>query len=101
SGGARAALRLAVGFPEVFRGALLAAGSDVPGGDAMAPPPRELLEQVQAGTRLVWVTGARDLPNRRMEALSREAFAAHCVLDLHTVPMARLEHAPPDRRHFA
>ena len=101
SGGARAALRLAVGFPDVFRGALLAAGSDVLGGDEMSPPPRELMEQLQAGGRLVWVTGARDLPNRRMDAASRASFAAHCVHDLHVVPMSRAEHAPPDRRHFA
>lgn len=101
SGGARAALRLAVGFPEVFRGALLGAGSDVLGGEAMSPPPRAQLERLQAHGRLVWVTGARDLPNRRMEAQSRASFAAHCVQSLDSVPMSRLEHAPPDRRHFA
>lgn len=101
SGGARAALRLVVGFPEVFRGALLSAGSDVLGGEAMSPPPVELLEQVQAHARLVWVTGARDLPNRRMEAASRASMAGHCLHDLHSVPMSRAEHAPPDRRHFA
>lgn len=101
SGGARAALRLAVGFPEVFRGALLSAGSDVLGGAGMSPPPVDLLEQVQATARLVWVTGARDLPNRRMEAESRASFSAHCLHDLHSIPMSRVEHAPPDRRHFA
>ena len=101
SGGARAALRLVVGFPEVFRGALLAAGSDPLGGEAMSPPPLELLARLQERGRLVWVTGARDLPNRRMEAVSRASMAAHCIGDLHGVPMSRAEHAPPDRRSFS
>ena len=101
SGGARAALRLAAGFPEVFRGALLAAGSDALGGGDLSPPPAAQLALLQERGRLVWVTGARDLPNRRMEAASRASMAAHCVRGLHGVPMSRVEHAPPDRRHFA
>lgn len=100
SGGARAALRLAVGYPDVFRGAMLNAGSDPMGGDAMSPPPAELLALLQERGRLVFVTGVRDLPNRRMEAISRESMEAHCITDLHSVPMSRTEHALPDRRHF-
>lgn len=101
SGGARAALRLAVGFPEVFRGAILNAGSDPMGSDAMSPPPAEQLALLQERGRLVWVTGVRDLPNRRMEQESRDSMHAHCVGDLHSVSMSRTEHAPPDRRNFA
>ena len=101
SGGARAALRLAVGFPDVFRGALLGAGSDPLGGGAMSPPPADLLATLQERGRLVWVTGARDLPNRRMEGTSRASMVAHCIDDLHSVSMGGAEHAPPDRRSFA
>src|SRR5208282_4778992 len=36
SGGSRVAMRLALGYPDLFRGALLNAGSD-PIGDALAP----------------------------------------------------------------
>jgi hypothetical protein len=101
SGGSRAALRLAVGYPDVFRGALLASGSDVLGGGGISPPAAALMEALQARSRLVYVTGARDLPNRRMDALSRESMLAYCVHGVASVSMSRAEHAPPDRRHFA
>jgi len=46
SGGSRVAMRLALGYPDVFRGALLNAGSD-PIGDADVPlPPRDLFPSV-------------------------------------------------------
>jgi pimeloyl-ACP methyl ester carboxylesterase len=52
SGGSRVALRLALGFPDVFRGAFLNAGSD-PIGDAQTPlPPAELFSRFQEMTRL-------------------------------------------------
>src|SRR5262249_23662500 len=58
SGGARVALRLALGYPDVFRGALLNAGSDALGNaDAVPPislPPRELLYRFQESSRLVY-----------------------------------------------
>src|SRR5690606_32669273 len=101
SGGARAALRLAVGFPEVFRGVMLNAGSDPLGGDAMSPPPAEQFALLQERGRLVWVTGVRDLPNRRMARESLESMQANCIHDLHSISMSRTEHAPPDRRNFA
>ena len=101
SGGARAALRLAVGFPDVFRGAMLAAGSDPLGGAATSPPPADLMALLQERGRLVWVTGTRDLANRRMAGISRASMAAHCIEGLHGVSMSHAEHAPPDRRHFA
>src|ERR1700761_1591029 len=46
SGGSRVALRLALGYPDLFHGALLEAGSD-PIGSAVPLPPRALLEQFQ------------------------------------------------------
>ncbi len=45
SGGSRVAMRLVLGYPDLFRGAILNAGSD-PVGEGEAPlPPRELLDQ--------------------------------------------------------
>src|SRR3981189_1150663 len=60
SGGSRVALRLALGYPDVFHGALLNAGSD-PVGTADVPlPPADLFRRFQESTRLVYVTGERD-----------------------------------------
>ena len=56
---------------------------------------------LQERGRLVWVTGTRDLANRRMAGISRASMAAHCIEGLHGVSMSHAEHAPPDRRHFA
>lgn len=51
SGGSQVALRLALAYPELFRGAILDGGSD-PIGTASTPlPPSELLSRVQDGTR--------------------------------------------------
>jgi hypothetical protein len=57
SGGSRVALRLAVEFPDVFRGAFLNAGSDPIGVDPVAPPAKNLLRLFQESSRLVYVTG--------------------------------------------
>jgi pimeloyl-ACP methyl ester carboxylesterase len=60
SGGARVAQRLALGYPDVFRGALLDAGSD-PIGTAQIPlPPADLMDRFQRSTRLVFVAGSDD-----------------------------------------
>jgi dienelactone hydrolase len=99
SGGARIALRLALGYPDVFRGALLNAGSDPlgePGGGA-PPPPRELLQQLQESTRVVYVTGERDTDNLAMDARSLQSLRRWCVfnLDSESIPGAAHEVATP------
>jgi predicted esterase len=101
SGGSRTAFRLAIDFPDVFRGALLNAGSDVLGGEAISPPAADLLARVQARSRFVYVTGVRDLPNRVMDEASRVALQAHCVQAVERLQMSRGEHPRIDRRHFA
>jgi dienelactone hydrolase len=98
SGGARIALRLALGYPDVFRGALLNAGSDPlgePGGGAL--PPRELLQQFQESTRVVFVTGERDIDNLAMDVRSLQSLRRWCVLNLdsETIPRAAHEVATP------
>jgi pimeloyl-ACP methyl ester carboxylesterase len=101
SGGSRTAFRLAIDFPDVFRGALLNAGSDVLGGEAISPPAADLLARVQSRSRFVYVTGVRDLPNRVMDAASRVSLQAHCVQAIEHLQMSRGEHPRIDRRHFA
>jgi pimeloyl-ACP methyl ester carboxylesterase len=81
SGGSRVALRLAVAYPDVFKGALLNAGAD-PIGGGIAPPPRPLLEAFQASTRLVYVTGERDKAARNLDADSQRSMHRWCVDDL-------------------
>jgi len=78
SGGSRMALRIARGYPDVFHGALLNAGSD-PIGNAQIPlPPQELLRQFQQSTRVVYVTGAHD--NFNLAAVRRESTVAAAML---------------------
>ena len=72
SGGSRIALRLALGYPDVFRGALLDAGSDTIGTAFVPLPPADLFQQFQQSTRLVFLTGSDDHgPNGGVSAISR------------------------------
>jgi hypothetical protein len=100
SGGSRAAFRLAIDWPDLFRGALLNAGSDVLGGAAISPPAADLMRRVQDRSRFVYVTGVRDLPNRAMDDDSRASLEAHCVQGVARLQMTRGEHPRIDRRYF-
>jgi predicted esterase len=73
SGGARIALRVAIAFPEQFRGAVLNAGSDPLGGDGTAVPPRPLLYRLQQDSRIATVTGSDDAINVSKDAESAQA----------------------------
>jgi pimeloyl-ACP methyl ester carboxylesterase len=96
SGGSRVALRVALGYPDLFRGALLDAGSD-PIGNAQIPlPPAELLRQFQASTRLVYATGQHDDAGLDEDVRSRQSMQAWCVSHLDTVAMPWLAHALAD-----
>jgi pimeloyl-ACP methyl ester carboxylesterase len=60
SGGSRVALRLALTYPDVFRGAILNASGD-PIGDSRSPlPPKDLFFRFQETMHLVYVTGEED-----------------------------------------
>ena len=81
SGGSRVALRLALGYPDVFRGAFLNAGSD-PIGDAQAPLPQpELFSRFQEMTRIVYISGQYDSVNVDKDAASSQAMLEWCVFD--------------------
>jgi len=65
SGGSRVAMRIALAYPDLFRGAFLDAGAD-PIGDSDNPvPPADLLRLFQERSRLAYVYGENDSINER------------------------------------
>jgi poly(3-hydroxybutyrate) depolymerase len=97
SGGSRIAMRLALGYPDVFRGALLNAGSDPLGGGVPPLPPAELFQRFQDSTRLVYLTGEHDTARRAMDADSLQSMRRWCVFEVDSVitPAAVHEVATP------
>ena len=101
SGGSRVAMRLALGYPDIFRGALLNAGSD-PIGDIETPlPPREVFLRFQQSTRLVYVTGEQDAINLGKDSDSMGSMRHWCVFDVEAQVMLHVGHAAPDPSAFA
>jgi pimeloyl-ACP methyl ester carboxylesterase len=101
SGGSRVALRLALGYPDVFHGALLNAGSD-PVGTADVPlPPADLFRTFQESTRLVYVTGERDEAHIIDDMQSRRSLEKWCVFDVVTEAEPRTEHEVADASAFS
>ncbi|MGH6872607.1 MAG: hypothetical protein ACREHE_13985 [Rhizomicrobium sp.] len=96
SGGARVALRLALGYPDVFRGALLNAGSDPIGSAEIPLPPRELFQRFQRDSRLVYLTGSLDALHREMDRKSQASMAQWCVGHVATVTAQGLGHEAAD-----
>jgi len=96
SGGSRIALRLALAYPDLFHGALLNAGSDPLGGAAASgappPPPRELLEHFQESTRVVYVTGERDISHVAMDVSSLQSLRRWCVFNVASQTIAGAAH---------
>jgi hypothetical protein len=107
-------MRLAVAHPEVFRGALLNAGSD-PVGDADFPlPAPEVFARVQESSRVVYLSGENDSVNVDKDAQSVASLRRRCVFDTYreVIPwtghevagpseferalVALLKHVPPD-----
>jgi dienelactone hydrolase len=94
SGGSRVALRIALGYPDKFHGALLDAGSD-PIGDAQIPlPPAALFHQFQESTRLVYLTGKDDAFHLDQDMHSRQSLQEWCVFDVRTETMPWTGHEP-------
>lgn len=101
SGGARVALRLALAYPDVFRGALLNAGSDPIDAGPPSPPSPELLHAFQAGSRIVYVTGEADPLHLRMDADSEESLRRFCQFDYHADVTPRVPHEVASAAAFA
>lgn len=84
SGGSRVALRLALAYPDVFRGAILNAGSDPIGSAGLHVPPKDLFLHFQESSHLVYVTGSRDTTRLAEDAVSRRAMRDWCVFNVDT-----------------
>jgi pimeloyl-ACP methyl ester carboxylesterase len=97
SGGSRVAMRVALAYPDVFRGAMLNAGSDPLGTEQAVVPPADLLRQFQDSSRLVYVTGALDTWNIEHDAVSRQSMHELCIFETSTETMDKASHevAPP------
>jgi len=93
SGGSRVALRIALGYPDLFRGALLNAGSDRFGTPELPFPPAPLLQRFEQDMRLVYATGTRDRSNLATDRASRDSARHFCITDLHELPMRNAGHA--------
>jgi pimeloyl-ACP methyl ester carboxylesterase len=100
SGGARVALRLALGYPDVFHGALLNAGSDSIGTADVPLPPADIFSRFQESTRLVYLTGERDEENIVGDMHSRRSLDKWCVFDLVTQTEPRTAHELADASGF-
>ncbi|QNK03132.1 hypothetical protein [Dyella telluris] len=87
SGGSRVALRLALGYADLFHGVLLDAGSDDVGRTIPLPPPA-LLEQFQTGSRVVYLTGQQDTAHADKDRQSRQSLRDACIadVDMRTMP---------------
>jgi pimeloyl-ACP methyl ester carboxylesterase len=79
SGGSRVAMRVALAYPDLFRGVLLNAGSDPIGNGEALLPSRELFERFQSSSRLVFVTGTVDDWNIEHDFGSRQSMTDWCV----------------------
>src|SRR5580704_17730906 len=100
SGGARVALRLALAYPEVFRGALLNAGSDPIDAGPPSPPAAALLHAFQ-GSRIVYVTGEEDPLHLKMDADSQESLRRFCQFDYHADVTPKAAHQVAGAAAFA
>jgi poly(3-hydroxybutyrate) depolymerase len=95
SGGSRVAQRLALAYPDLFRGALLNAGSDPISGRGAMLPPADVFSQAQTDLHVLYLTGDRDssLPG---DASSIESLHRWCVFgtDSHVILGRSHESAP-------
>jgi predicted esterase len=101
SGGARVALRLALAYPDVFRGALLNAGSDPIDAGPPSPPGPPTLTLFQQASRIVYVTGERDVPHLSMDEASVDSLRRWCMFDFRAEVTARAAHEVADGSAFA
>lgn len=92
SGGSHIALRLALGYPDLFRGAILNAGSD-PIGDARMPlPPRDLFLRFQSSTHLIYLTGDRDVDHVLDDMAGVRSMHQWCVFNTDDYTQPRIGH---------
>jgi hypothetical protein len=96
SGGSRVAMRVALGYPDLFHGAMLNAGSDRLGTELLILPPKDLFERFQSESRLVYVTGSEDSWIIQSDIASRQSAYDLCVFGTFTNSMIRASHEIAD-----
>ena len=96
SGGARVALRIALGYPDVFSGVILNSGSDPIGTRQLPIPPKDLFTQFQSSTRLVFITGENDPYIRQGDFATRKSLDDWCVFHVTVHPMRSEGHTYAD-----
>jgi dienelactone hydrolase len=101
SGGARVALRLALGYPDLFRGALLQAGSDLIGTADMPLPPRDLFVRFQEGSYIVYMTGEDDSAALNADTASKASLHKLCVFGVQSRNIPAVAHSIADGAAFA
>jgi dienelactone hydrolase len=86
SGGSRVAERIALAYPDLFRGGLLLAGSDPLGSAQLVLPSAARFRQFQENTRLVYLTGQHDAFHLDLDTRSRQSLRKWCVFHVDSVP---------------
>jgi hypothetical protein len=94
SGGSRVALRVALGYPDVFRGAFLNSGSDPIGTAEAALPPADLMAAFQESSHLVLASGNQDGVNVEQDASSTASLHRWCVMNVQTFVIYGMGHEP-------
>jgi hypothetical protein len=92
SGGSRVALRIALGYSDVFRGAILNAGSDSIGNSEIPLPPRDLLFKFQNSSHLIYVTGELDTPHANEDLVSIRSMRQWCLFNVDNFLQPRVGH---------
>lgn len=100
SGGSRIALRLALGYPDLFRGALLDAGSDPIGNAEIPLPSVELFRRFQS-SRIVFLTGDDDVVRQAQLARATGSLASWCAFGTASITLLHTDHALADAEDLA
>jgi len=92
SGGSKAALVTALAYPDVFRGALLNAGSEPIGGEeGIYLPTADLFRKFQQ-SKLVYISGESDEVGQREDTVSRASMRKWCVFNIEVKRARGLAH---------
>jgi hypothetical protein len=96
SGGSRVSERLALAYPDLFRGAILNASSDTL--ESLTMPPADLLDRFLETSHLVLITGDLDLINLGIDTAAMNSFREHCMFRFEYNKVPYLNHAvlPPE-----
>ena len=79
SGGGQVAMRLALAYPDLFRGAFMNSGSEPVGSMQVPVPPAELFKKFQEDSKLFYVVGDRDSTRPSIQNTSVQSALDWCV----------------------